>query len=298
MIGFLNVEKPSGITSHDLVNEVRRATALRQVGHGGTLDPLASGVMVVALGKATRLLRFVPDDKVYLATILLGTTTDSDDTDGKVLSTTDVVDVDRVRVEEFLSKFVGKQLQVPPKYSAIKKGGMKLYELARRGEAPDNIEAREVEFFSLTVEKFELPHVQVRVHCSKGTYIRSLARDLGGMLSVGGCLSALVRERHGPLALSNSVSLSALKEMRDKEGSVEKNVTPIDEVVALPCLSLDADLIRRLACGQTLETDGIGLVPSEYYLVKLLERPAMVVKFIEDAKILKPEVVLVDAQEI
>ncbi len=297
MIGFLNVEKPSGITSHDLVDEVRRATALRQVGHGGTLDPLASGVMVVALGKATRLLRFVADDKVYLATILLGTSTDTDDTEGTVLSTCDATSVDQARIAECLSKFIGKQLQVPPKYSAIKKGGMKLYDLARRGEAPDNIDAREIEVFSLSLEKVELPHVQVRVHCSKGTYIRSLARDLGGMLSVGGCLSALVRERHGPLSLSDSLVLANLKSMRE-QGTVDASIKTIDEVIDLPCLDLEADLVRRLACGQTLEADKIELVPGEYFLVKLSQRPVMIVKHVEDANILKPEVVLVDAQEI
>lgn len=301
MIGFLNVHKPTGITSHDVVNRVRKIAGLKQVGHGGTLDPLAEGVMVVALGKATRLLRFVRDDKTYLAGIRLGLSTDTDDIEGREIKSTECSYITESQVRDSLSRLSGKQLQIPPVYSAIKTGGEKLYNLARRGEAPQNLEGRSVEIFSIEVIDVSIPEVRVRVHCSKGTYIRSLARDLGNMLSVGGCLSSLVREHSGPFSLDTAQTIEELNVLKE-ESKLETVIRRIDEVLDLPILDLERETAKKLAFGQkierkTLESEIQTAVDAETYLVRLDNSPVMLLSRAE-SELYKPEVVLVDAAAI
>jgi tRNA pseudouridine55 synthase len=301
-IGFLNVYKDRGMTSHDVINRLRKISGIKQIGHGGTLDPMAEGVMAVAIGKATRLLQFLNDDKTYLAEIKLGQITDTDDVEGKTLSSTDDVShITQEEVERVLATFVGKQQQIPPIYSAIKKGGVKMYELARKGEAPDEIEARSVEMYSIELVAFELPFVRVRVACSKGTYIRSLARDVGKILGVGGCLSALLREQSGPFRVGQSTKLEALKDGGKENFS--GFLLPLQEALALETLECGRDLAKRLANGQVLESDSVSSSMSpdkaqkELYIVALEGTPVALVR-LKEGKLLQPEVVLVHASEI
>lgn len=253
MLGFINVFKTRGITSHDVVNKVRKITGIKQVGHGGTLDPLAEGVMIVAVGKATRLLQFVRDDKVYLAEILLGVQTDTDDLEGEVISRTDDLShITRESVEQHVKQFLGKQLQVPPIYSAIKKGGMKMYDLARRGEAPEVIESREVEIFSIETVSIDLPVIKARIACSKGTYIRSIARDLGSRLGVGGSLKSLLRERSGPFHVGNSLTPEQLADLRNHD-RLDDAIVSLGATLDLAVLDIDTECARRVGNGQAID---------------------------------------------
>jgi tRNA pseudouridine55 synthase len=199
----LVVDKPVGITSFDVVRRVRRAARIRHVGHGGTLDPLASGVLPVCLGEATKLAQFLLDaDKEYEATVRLGSETDTDDADGTVTDRHDPGGVHAEAVLDALVQFRGRLSQVPPAYSALKRAGRPLYAYARAGQ-PVEAAPREVVVHELELTSFEGPEaVRVRVRCSKGTYIRALARDLGRVLGVGGHLAALRRTRSGPFSLA------------------------------------------------------------------------------------------------
>lgn len=196
--GFLVVDKPQGITSHDVVAVVRRGTRIKRIGHAGTLDPMATGVLVLCIGASTRLSEYImASTKQYAATIRLGVETDSYDADGAVIATCDTSGLTRADVETALAHFQGEIDQIPPMYSAIKQGGKKLYEMARDGKEVDRA-ARRV-WLQTTLIDAPLPDVRVQVVCSAGTYIRSIAHDLGAMLGVGGHLTALRREASGKL---------------------------------------------------------------------------------------------------
>jgi tRNA pseudouridine55 synthase len=205
--GVLVVDKPVGITSFDVVRKVRRAARERKVGHGGTLDPLASGVLPVCLGEATKLAPFLLDaNKTYDVTVCLGVETDTDDADGTVTARQEAAAVDAAAVRVALAPFRGTIQQVPPIYSALKRAGRPLYEYARAGEAV-TIEARTVTVFELDLTAFRSPaSVDLHVACSKGTYVRALARDLGRALGVGGHVTALRRVRSGPFSLAGACS--------------------------------------------------------------------------------------------
>jgi tRNA pseudouridine55 synthase len=201
----LVVDKPSGPTSFDVVRQVRRAARTRHVGHGGTLDPLASGVLPVCLGEATKLAPFLLDaDKEYEVTVCLGIETDTDDAAGQEIARRDPGSIDARAVDEALSGFRGRIEQVPPVYSAIKRAGRPLYDYARAGEAV-TVEPRPVFVHLLELVRFDGPQaVALRVRCSKGTYVRALARDLGRTLGVGGHVTALRRTRSGPFSLADA----------------------------------------------------------------------------------------------
>ena len=244
---FLNINKPKGITSHDVVARLRRAIGIKQIGHGGTLDPMAEGVMTIALGKACRLLRFLPDDKTYRATIRLGLVTDTDDIEGKTLALDESATISppsREQVAAALVQFKGDIDQIPPYFSAIHVDGQRLYEMARKGQAPPEIKARPVTIHSIDLLDYQAPEVTIRVHCSKGTYIRSIARDLGQRLGPGGTLSALVRESAGRFVLAQSAELT--------DPDLLDRLVKVEEAVALPRVLLPAHLARRLAMGQKI----------------------------------------------
>lgn len=321
MLGFINVFKTKGITSHDVVNKVRKIVGIKQVGHGGTLDPLAEGVMIVAVGKATRLLQFVRDDKVYLAEILLGVQTDTDDLEGEVISRCDDLShITSAMVEENVKQFLGKQLQVPPVYSAIKKGGMKLYDLARRGEAPEVIESREIEVFSIECVAVELPVVKARIACSKGTYIRSIARDLGSRLGVGGCLKSLLRERSGPFDVSDARTPEQLAELRERN-SLGGAIVGLDATLDVAVMNIDMQCATRVVNGQAIAAENAGEliaangkeVPAadlygqqfraahkDYYIFSMQDKPVALMKRCTDGNgdKFKPEVVLANAKDL
>jgi tRNA pseudouridine55 synthase len=248
--GFLNINKPAGITAHDVVARVRRAIRVKQVGHAGTLDPMATGVLPVAVGKACRLLRFLHGGKVYLAEILLGQQTDTDDIEGKVLATSSSQPPPPA-ILEALQSFQGKQMQIPPKYSAIHINGERLYDLARQGKAPDNIPAREVIIEAIDALGIEFPVVKARITCSAGTYIRSIARDLGEKLQTYACLQALTREAAGPFKLMSAINLCDLEETV-KEGNWLPLLISPQSVLDLHDVKLDEHQARLIRLGQSV----------------------------------------------
>lgn len=209
--GFLNIDKPPGWTSHDVVGRVRRIVGERGVGHAGTLDPAATGVLPIAVGYATRLLPFLENvSKTYIATIRLGVETDSGDRDGRLVSRASADHVTEEDVKATAARFVGVQDQTPPMHSAIRVDGRRLYEVARQGGTVD-IPVRRIEIHRCGVVAWDAPDARLQVSCSKGTYIRSLARDIGRELGCGATLVNLVRVRAGAFSLASSVSIHELE---------------------------------------------------------------------------------------
>jgi len=258
LFGFLVVDKPKGMTSHDVVAKVRRGIGIKRIGHAGTLDPMATGVLILCIGAATRLSEYVMgSQKVYTATVRLGVETDSYDADGIIVATTDTNHLTPAMIESALQHFQGAVDQVPPMYSAIKQGGKKLYELARQGEEVERA-ARQI-WISVWLLALSLPDVQIEVTCSPGTYIRSIAHDLGERLGVGGHLTALRRVRSG--SLDNPVSWDVLTEAM-VNGTWQRYL--IDETTALsnlPALLLDDQQAQAILHGRTILCNDTGLDP-------------------------------------
>lgn len=230
MDGIINVYKEKGYTSHDVVAKLRGILRMKKIGHTGTLDPDAEGVLPVCLGKATKLCDLLTDKtKTYQAVMLLGQETDTQDTTGAVLAQYPV-NATEEEVREAVESFLGPYMQVPPMYSALKVNGKKLYELAREGKEVER-EARPVEIFEIHVDSIELPRVTMTVTCSKGTYIRTLCYDIGRKLGCGGCMEHLLRTCVDRFELADSLKLSQIEELRDR-GEVENHVIAVDEVFA------------------------------------------------------------------
>jgi tRNA pseudouridine55 synthase len=230
MSGFINLNKPFGFTSHDCIAKLRKLLQTRKIGHGGTLDPAATGVLPIAVGKATRLLQFLPTPKAYRACIRLGVTTTTDDLEGEVIKQVDPFELDQKQVLDCLNSFMGTIEQVPPIYSAIKRDGRKLYDLARQGEEI-TVEARQVtisglELLNITHQEFW--EVEVAISCGPGTYIRAIARDLGEQLGVGGTLAHLIRTESCGLTLENSFTFEEIEQQLQ-----EKTFKLIDPKVLL-----------------------------------------------------------------
>jgi len=258
--GLLIVDKPGGMTSHDVVARVRRLARTRRVGHAGTLDPMATGVLVVGVGKATRLLGHLAlTEKEYSATIRLGQATDSDDADGAIVAATPADDVGDGDLAAAVAALRGEIRQVPPAVSAVKVGGQRAYKLARAGDAP-RLEPRAVtvrEFSVLAVRRQAgLLDADARVTCSSGTYIRALARDLGAALGTGGHLTRLRRTRVGPYREDDARTLGQLAEALD--------VRPLAEAAAaaFPRFDVTAEQAERLAHGGRLPACGLGEGPA------------------------------------
>jgi tRNA pseudouridine55 synthase len=208
--GILVADKPDGLTSHDVVQKVRKVFGTRQVGHAGTLDPIASGVLVLLIGSATRIAQYLQeDDKEYHLTLRLGMETDTQDITGQVLAEADPSDVRQEELEKSLEKYRGPFKQVPPSFSAIKRAGQPLYKLARKGVRVE-VEPREVQIHRLDLSDWELPRASLQVVCSKGTYMRTLCHDIGRDLGVGGCMESLVRVRSGAFTLEEAASLDEI----------------------------------------------------------------------------------------
>jgi len=246
--GVLVVDKPVGLTSHEVVQIIRRGTYIRRAGHTGTLDPRASGVLVVLLGPAVRLSEYVSaSDKRYQAVVLLGKTTDTYDADGRVLTSNPVDNITEAQFEETLQQFVGEIEQVPPPYSAIKIKGRKAYEMAREGEDFD-LQPRKINVYSLELLEWAPPEAVIDVYCSSGTYIRSLANDLGKMLGCGAHLVGLRRTKSGRFTLRDAVPLRKLRESFD-DGSWYQYVIPAAEALSdWPSIELteaNVDAIRH-----------------------------------------------------
>ena len=246
MHGLLLIDKPSGLTSHDIVRRVRRLFKTRRVGHAGTLDPLASGVLPVALGEATRLLQFLlADDKAYRATARLGVTTDTLDADGEILEERPVPEISQGQLERVLQCFRGAIEQIPPMYSALKQNGVPLYKLARQGETVER-QPRRVTIHSLKLLSFAPPFLQLEVHCSKGTYIRSLLADIGEELGCGAHLTALRRTASAGFEAAECIALADLENLDDPHQAL---LTPLQAMRAYPVVELNADAVKALHFG-------------------------------------------------
>ncbi|HEX8950462.1 MAG TPA: tRNA pseudouridine(55) synthase TruB [Polyangia bacterium] len=243
MNGVVVIDKPAGVTSFDVVARVRRTLGERRVGHTGTLDPMATGVLPVCIGEATKLVPFLMSgDKEYEAELRLGVTTDSLDATGTVTSETNAANVSRSDVERALAGFVGTIQQRPPMHSALRVGGQRLYELARRGLEVERA-LRPVVVHAIELLAYEAPVARLRVRCGKGTYIRSLAADLGAALGVGAHLTALRRTRVGPFGLAQAVALDALTPQTPL-------VSPAEALADHATVPLDADQVRDVRAGK------------------------------------------------
>lgn len=228
--GILNIYKEKGFTSHDVVAKLRGILRQKKIGHTGTLDPDAEGVLPVCLGNGTKLCDMLTDrDKAYRAVLLLGQVTDTQDVSGAVLQTSEVT-VTETQVRDAVLQFVGEYDQVPPMYSALKVNGKKLYELAREGKTVERA-ARKVTIYEIEIEKIELPRVTMTVSCSKGTYIRTLCHDIGTVLGCGGCMEQLLRIKAGPFVLGESLTLTQIEGLA-KEMRIEEAVIPVEQMFA------------------------------------------------------------------
>lgn len=229
--GVINVYKEKGFTSHDVVAKLRGITKQKKIGHTGTLDPDACGVLPICFGKATKLCDMLTDkDKVYETVLLLGKETDTQDVGGTVLEERDTSSLKEEEVRLCISSFLGEYEQVPPMYSALKVNGKKLYELAREGKTVER-KARHVVIYDLQILSIELPRVRMRVHCSKGTYIRTLCHDIGERLGCKGCMEELLRTKVERFSIEESHTLAKI-EIAFQEGSLEQWIVPIDEMFA------------------------------------------------------------------
>ncbi len=253
MFGFLNVYKPKGMTSHDVVAKLRRVTKIRQIGHTGTLDPFAEGVLPICIGKATRLIEYLNDDKEYLATIQFGSNTDTYDLDGEVTATFDKK-VTQKDVIEMLKIFEGEISQLPPIYSAIKVNGKKLYDYAREGKDVE-IQPRQVFISKIELKSFDdvAQKAEILVACSKGTYIRSIAYDLGQKLNCGGHLVKLVRTKAGKFLVKNSIGLEKL----ETPEIVKENLINPTDMLELPKLKISDDEYKKVLQGQYFYNNSI-----------------------------------------
>jgi tRNA pseudouridine55 synthase len=247
--GILNVDKPPGLTSHDVVDAVRRVAGQRKVGHAGTLDPMATGVLLVCLGQATRVAEYlVSGRKRYRATIVLGATTDTYDAQGEFTNSGGSTDFSRAEIEAALAQFVGSIEQVPPMYSAVKQHGQPLYKLARQGKTVER-QPRQVEIDRIHLMDWTPPSLVVEVTCSPGTYIRSLAHDLGQHLGCGAYLAALVRLSSGQFTLQEAVSLERLEEAFE-HGQEARYLLPLDEAfLDWPVMLVGAEDARHIVHG-------------------------------------------------
>ncbi len=231
--GVINVYKEPGYTSHDVVARLRGILKQKKIGHMGTLDPNAVGVLPVCLGKATKLCNVLSEkDKTYKATMLLGTETDTQDTTGQITAKTpdeQVLKLTEEKVFQVIKSYIGEYDQIPPMYSAIKINGQKLYNLARQGEEIER-PARHCRIIDITIIKIELPRVTFHVTCSKGTYVRTLCYDIGKDLGVGACMEKLTRTKVDRFDLKDSITLAQIEEYRDN-GSLEEHIIAVDEIL-------------------------------------------------------------------
>lgn len=296
--GFIIIDKPPGITSHDVVSRVRRIIGTRRVGHTGTLDPFATGVLPIAINDGTKAIPFLDEGiKCYEALMQLGTATDTLDITGQVLSERDCTSVNREMLLDTFAKFTGTINQIPPMFSAIKQNGQPLYKLARQGQQVERA-ARQIEIHSIELLSFESPLVSFRVSCSRGSYIRTLADDIGAMLGCGACLKELRRTASGPFLMQNAVSLDKL-EHASREGNLEDYcVTPYAALGHLADISLNRGGVDRVCHGRSPERCGIvseiPLPASNRVLVRLSfdHELVAVAEYLDDADAVQPGIVL------
>lgn len=265
--GILIIDKPAGITSHDVVAKVRRALKTKRVGHTGTLDPLATGVLVVCVEKATKLVNYLTcDEKTYEVEMKFGIKTDTGDITGKIIDEDTNYDIDMNKIKRTLDKFIGKQEQIPPMYSAIKVNGKKLYELAREGIEIER-EARKIEIFEIKNIEWKDEKLKYTVHCSKGTYIRSLCEDIAGELGTIGTMTNLRRIQSGEFQVKDAIKIEDISEEKiisieklfDKEIDVKNNLKELLNGMKIQCIRPDG--LYKLYADKFI---GIGKIEKNY----------------------------------
>jgi tRNA pseudouridine55 synthase len=286
--GFLNLDKPLGLTSHDCVAKLRKVLRLKRIGHAGTLDPEATGVLPIAIGRATRLLQYLQQDKAYRAVIRFGMTTTTDDLAGEILTQNAVPDLTLDAIQAKLPLFQGKIEQIPPNYSAVQVQGKRLYDLARSGQA---IEApvRSVEVYKIEVLDWrsgEFPALEVAITCGSGTYIRSIARDLGAVLGTGATLAKLLRTESSGFSLSNSLTFE----------QIDSEFTPIAPDIPLshlPKLELEGSIARRWRQGQKIAFDDVTMAEDLGSIVQIYdeEHGFLGIAQLREDKVLVPQMV-------
>ncbi len=248
--GILLVDKPEGISSAQAVAIAKRRVGGAKVGHLGTLDPFASGLLPLCVGEGTKLAPYLnEEDKRYEGTLKLGVTTDTLDPTGAVTAEAPVPDLSRIDLASLAAELSGEVLQVPPAYSAIKRDGVPMYKLARRGESPE-IEPRRVVVYALSLDVRAPDRLGLEVHCSKGTYVRALARDLGAKLGCGAILESLVRTAFGRVRLADAISLDALGQPESLASAPPGLLDVASAVGHLPALAADPPTVRALRAGQ------------------------------------------------
>ena len=229
MNGIINVYKEKGYTSHDVVAVLRKIAGQKKIGHTGSLDPDATGVLPVCLGRATKLCDLLTDrDKTYEAVLLLGKTTDTQDISGAILKEQPTDHLNEAEVTKVIESFKGTYDQIPPMYSALKVNGKKLYELAREGKTVER-KSRKVTIYQIHIKEIQLPRVRMEVTCSKGTYIRTLCHDIGNLLGTGGCMEELTRTKVGRFELKDSLKLEELRDLA-QNGRLEDALIPLDQM--------------------------------------------------------------------
>ncbi len=271
--GIVVIDKPAGISSAKLVSRVKKTLCAKKAGHAGTLDPFATGVIVCGINKGTKLSRFfLGGDKKYTGTIQLGLETDTLDSTGRIVKQADKAFLDSISVElisEIVQSFKGSQKQNPPVYSALKHKGQPLYRFARQG-IEIRKPARDIEIFSIEVKKIDLPFVTIDVHCSSGTYIRSLAHDIGAKIGCGGSLFSLVRTYACGFSIEDAVSLAEFENM-DKERSVECVIPLADALLSMPSVSVSDRIIDKIRFGQKIDMhEGLSSYKGAY--VKIIDK--------------------------
>jgi tRNA pseudouridine55 synthase len=269
--GFLNINKPAGMTSMDVIRIVRRLTGQRKVGHGGTLDPDATGVLPICIGRATRFIdRFVQGRKVYEATAMFGASTDTYDASGRITAESDASTITREAIEAALPGFMGEISQIPPMYSAIKVKGVRLYKLAREGKEIER-EPRDVVVYRLDITSWESPTLGLRIECGSGFYARSVIHDLGQALGNTAHLGKLIRSQVGRFALDEAVALEKLEEATEA-GDWEQMLHPIDAALLdLPAVVVDPMQEEAIGFGKSIQSD-IGSSTSEASQVRAYNR--------------------------
>jgi tRNA pseudouridine55 synthase len=270
---IINLNKPKGITSHQAVEKVRRTLGVKKAGHAGTLDPLATGVLLVCVGEGTKVVRFLSDlDKEYVAVVKLGEKTDTFDSEGEVTERSGGFSLEKEDIEKVLPGFLGAIEQIPPMFSAVKMGGKPLYKLARKGITVER-QKRPVTVHRIEITGFGLPYFEMRVLCSKGTYIRSLCNDIGEALGVGAHMTGLTRTRTGDFRIEDSMALSDLGKPGCPTGPEiavnSKSVISIDGALGhLRGITLTEKEFRRAKNGLPPESPVLPHLPEEYVRLK------------------------------
>lgn len=250
MFGFLNINKPKGMTSHDVIAYLRKVLKIKQIGHSGTLDPLATGVLPVGVGKATRLMEYLTDEKAYVATIEFGKVSDTYDIEGNIENFSDK-DITLEQLEKVIPQFVGLITQIPPAHSAVHYKGQRLYELARNGIIPDDIPTRQVQVDSIRILDFDesLKKSVIEIVCSKGTYIRSIIHDMGQILGIGAIMTELSRTKSSNFSISDSINLLDIKSDMGFSGIL---INPLD-VLLYNQKSLSSEEFVKIKNGNSIE---------------------------------------------